>query len=351
MWRRRVDARNDASAGRGAVAPEMEGLCFRCYLPDHRKRDCTNEEVCVRCWLRGHPARECKRPRSPSSEEELRTLALAKFERRRSPIREELVGARRGPGREPGRAAAPAPPPRPVTPPPAPTPPPPPPPPPPAATVAPLTLSLPPMGAPPPLCAEPERAPLCSRVHEAPALCVVRRTAAMCDLERRLRFAMVASVGGRRPAVSAEQVAAALRWRGIPATAFSVHAHAPEDFLVVLESAEVSLVLEGIPPHAWDVDVVEDLLGKTCAVEEVAPETRSRADMSLFRLTTWTSQLAAIPVARTLAVPEPRRIVEGKLSPARELPESTVTQAEAPAASKVVEEITTLQYRVLMHVE
>jgi hypothetical protein len=101
---------------------------------------------------------------------------------------------------------------------------------------------------------------------------------------------MVASVGGRRPAVSAEQVAAALRWRGIPATAFSVHAHAPEDFLIVLESAElrrhvaalpsvlvagaplvlrpwnrqaqgklvplrsrVSLVLEGIPPHAWDV--------------------------------------------------------------------------------------------------
>jgi hypothetical protein len=112
----------------------------------------------------------------------------------------------------------------------------------------------------------------------------------MSDLERRLRFTMVASVGGRRPAVSAEQVAAALRWRGIPATAFSVHAHAPEDFLVVLESAElrrhvaalpsvlvagaplvlrpwnrqaqgklvplrsrVSLVLEGIPPHAWDV--------------------------------------------------------------------------------------------------
>jgi hypothetical protein len=109
-------------------------------------------------------------------------------------------------------------------------------------------------------------------------------------LERRLRFAMVASVGGRRPAVSTEQVAAALRWRGIPATVFSVHSHAPEDFLIVLESAElrrhvaglpsvlvagtplvlrpwnrqvqakqvplrsrVFLVLEGIPPHAWDV--------------------------------------------------------------------------------------------------
>jgi hypothetical protein len=70
------------------------------------------------------------------------------------------------------------------------------------------------------LCVEPEAPPVDSRVHEAPALCVVRRTAAMCDLERRLRFAMVASVGGRRPAVSTEQVVAALRWRGIPATVF-----------------------------------------------------------------------------------------------------------------------------------
>jgi hypothetical protein len=33
MWRRRVEARNDAAAGRGAVAPEMDGLCFRCYEP------------------------------------------------------------------------------------------------------------------------------------------------------------------------------------------------------------------------------------------------------------------------------------------------------------------------------
>jgi hypothetical protein len=139
--------------------------------------------------------------------------------------------------------------------------------------------------------------------------------------------------------VSAEQVSAALRWRGIPATAFSVHTHAPEDFLTVLESAElrryitalpsvlvagaplvlrpwnlqaqakqvplrskVFLVLEEIPPHAWDVEVVEDLLGNACAVEEVAPETRSRADLSLFKLSAWTSDLDAIPVARTLAV-------------------------------------------------
>jgi hypothetical protein len=49
---------------------------------------------------------------------------------------------------------------------------------------------------------------------ETPQLCVVRKTASMGDLEQRLRFAMVASVGGRRPPVSCEQVAAALKWRG-----------------------------------------------------------------------------------------------------------------------------------------
>ncbi|KAK1653228.1 hypothetical protein QYE76_071033 [Lolium multiflorum] len=382
MWRRRVEARSDAAAGR-AVAPEMEGLCFRCYEPGHRKRDCTNDEVCVRCWLRGHPARECKRPGSPSSEEELRNLALAKLARRRSPVRGEVAGARRGPVRVPGRAAAPAPPLRAPSPPPVPTPTPPlpPPPPPPVAHITPLSLSLPPMGALPPLCVEPECAPRSGRVLEAPVLCVVRRTAAMGDLERRLRFAMVASVGGRRPAVSSEQVAVALRWRGVPAAVFSVHAHAPEDFLIVLESAElrrhvatlpsvlvagaplvlrpwnrqaqakqvplkskVFLVLEGIPPHAWDVGIVEDLLGKTCAVEEVAPETRSRADLSLFKLSAWTSDLGAIPVSRMLAIPEPRRSDAGSLQPARELSVAAVAQEAAQEA-----EIQTLQYKVLIH--
>jgi hypothetical protein len=71
QWTRRIEARNDAGAsGWGAAAPEMRGLCFRCFLPGHRKKDCTNAEVCMRCWQKGHPAMECKRPRSPSATEE-----------------------------------------------------------------------------------------------------------------------------------------------------------------------------------------------------------------------------------------------------------------------------------------
>jgi hypothetical protein len=128
----------------------------------------------------------------------------------------------------------------------------------------------------------------------------------------------------------------------VPEGTVSVHAYAPEDFLVVFESEElrnhvagmppvlvagaplsfrpwnrqaqatlvplktrVSLVFEGIPPHAWDTAVVEDILGKSCAVDEVAPETKARSDLSLFKLSAWTSELEDIPVARMLAVPEP----------------------------------------------
>ncbi|KAK1643711.1 hypothetical protein QYE76_061516 [Lolium multiflorum] len=238
MWRRRVEASNaEGPAGWGAPAPEMEGLCFRCFEPGHRKRECANAEVCLRCWQRDHPAKGCTRPRSPSSEDELRNRALAKLARRSSPVRERKE--------------------RPW----------------------------------PPISVEPLRAEaqdlLVEEALEAPQLCVVRRTVAMGDLEQRLRFAMVASVGGRRPSLSCTQVVAAFKWRGVPENAMSVHTFAPEDFIVIFASAElrdhvasrppvlvaraplcwrpwnrqgqaelvpmqtrVSLVLEGIPPHA-----------------------------------------------------------------------------------------------------
>jgi hypothetical protein len=103
--------------------------------------------------------------------------------------------------------------------------------------------------------------------------------------------------------VSCEQLAAVLRWRGVPEGTLSVHVFTLEDFLVVCESLElrdhiaampavlvaeaplsfrpwnrqaqatmvpmsrkVMLLLEGLPPHAWDTSVVEDVLGKSCAV-------------------------------------------------------------------------------------
>jgi hypothetical protein len=77
---------------------------------------------------------------------------------------------------------------------------------------------------------EPARGAVGDEAMASPHLCVVRRTAAMCDLEQRLLLAMVATVGGRRPAVVCDQVLAALKWRGVPEGTVSVHAFAPEDF-------------------------------------------------------------------------------------------------------------------------
>jgi hypothetical protein len=196
----------------------------------------------------------------------------------------------------------------------------------------------------------------------------------MNKLEQRLRFAMVPYVGGNRPAVSCDQVSVALASVGVLASAASVHLFAPEDFLVVFSrsefrnrvtarpelfiagaplffkqwnrqsqathvsmSSKILLAVEGIPPHAWETEVVDYLLGKACVILEVAPETRSRADMSLFKLSSWTSDLESIPVARTLVVPEPVAAPpEGGLA----------------SASRVVEAsgVVSLNYKVLVHV-
>jgi hypothetical protein len=122
---------------------------------------------------------------------------------------------------------------------------------------------------------------------EAP-LCVIRRSPGMVDLERRLRHAMVAYVGGSRPEMTCDQVSMAIAARmRVSVNQFSVHRYLPEDFLVVFAIAElrnrvavlpylehggfslyfrqwtrqaqatrvvmrtwVYLVLEGVPPHA-----------------------------------------------------------------------------------------------------
>lgn len=65
------------------------------------------------------------------------------------------------------------------------------------------------------------------------------------------------------------------------------------------------LVIEGIPPHAWELEVVESLLGGACIIDSVAPTTSSRTDMASFLLTAWTADPEAIPTRRWLVIPEP----------------------------------------------
>ena len=68
---------------------------------------------------------------------------------------------------------------------------------------------------------------------------------------------------------------------------------------------KVWIEIEGIPPHAWERETAEELLGSSCKVEVVAPETSSREDLSSFKLTAWTADPEEIPKLRWLAVPEP----------------------------------------------
>ncbi|VAH74691.1 unnamed protein product [Triticum turgidum subsp. durum] len=156
-------------------------------------------------------------------------------------------------------------------------------------------------------------------------LCVVRRTLAMNDLERRLQLAMVVYAGGGRRAMSPEFVLEAIQDKvGVLPERMSIHRHRPEDFLVVFARADdrnrvsampvmehrgvrlyfrqwirqaqathaamqfkVKIVMEGIPPHAWEREVAETLLGSACLVDTIDPETSSRSDLSAFRLTAW----------------------------------------------------------------
>jgi hypothetical protein len=199
-------------------------------------------------------------------------------------------------------------------------------------------------------------------------ICYVRRGPWMDDLEWRLRDALVAFTGGNRPSVLCDQVARALRER-LGAHGFSVHPHHPEGFLIVLASEElkrrvtaspslpcagsklffwpctclayatkvylrtkVHLVLEGIPPHAWDQEVAEDLVGTTCKVEGITPKSRSRTDLALFRMTAWTDDPEMIPSARTLVILEP-------------VPAPVVEQAGERT------ELETPRYHVLIHID
>ncbi|XP_044403140.1 uncharacterized protein [Triticum aestivum] len=318
------------SPPRQEVIPEMKDKCFRCLEKGHFRRDCTNLEVCIRCGLQGHGSRDCKRPRSPSSADELRREAIAKVARRSSP--------RVSPDLPPPRAPILSPPPPP-----------------------PPTLRQADVGRAWPQLAPPRLQVTFDMEDGAAGLCVVRRSQSMEDLERRLRFAMVAYVGGARRRLSPQRVHEILEGKlDISADQASVHPYRPEDFLVVFASAEIRnrvaacpsvefqgdrllfrpwnrqsqavhsvmgfkvwLVLEGIPPHAWDRATAEELLGSSCKVDVVASESTSRADLSSFKLSAWTADPDEIPTMRWLAVPEPG------------------TEAPPPL----------LQYKVLIHVD
>ncbi|KAK1683834.1 hypothetical protein QYE76_044682 [Lolium multiflorum] len=340
-WRGHVENRGIAGpSSNRQVAPEMAGLCFKCFRPGHHKKDCHNDPLCFRCGQDGHEAKACKRPRSPASEDELRRTALANFAHQSPCGLCDPMHPRRQPGARPSpppladsgppRALGP-PPPHPGREPPQPN------------LLRPSSPGEP----------QAQRRRLSAPIdleEESPGapLCIVHRSRSMAELERRLHHAVLASVDGDRRAVSCAQVSAALEAeRGITAEGCSVHPFQPGIFLIVMATADLRTRMLSHTYHSSRSILVrqaldesgasyqEELLGSSCVVEELASETWSRADLALFRLSAWTDNIELIPPARTLVIPKPEEVEE----------------RSSALALRHREEVSTLRYRVLIHVD
>ena len=154
----------------------------------------------------------------------------------------------------------------------------------------------------------------------------------MEEAEEVLARGMVATITGTRPSVSPADVEASLHAMfELQHDNFTVHKHAPEDFLIIFSSRlimdrmasdhlinaarfslllrpwcklahatagsfaySVQLELRGIPAQAWHLSTAEHILGTGCWVERLHPDTRSRADLAVFRLTGRVRDLASI---------------------------------------------------------
>ena len=81
--------------------------------------------------------------------------------------------------------------------------------------------------------------------------------------------------------------------------------------------------------------MVEHLLGTSCVMDQIAPETADRSDLGTFRATGWTANVDEIPPERELWIPEPANFV---MEEARPRPVGRDTERGL------------LQYRVLIHV-
>ncbi|XBI27060.1 hypothetical protein VPH35_051614 [Triticum aestivum] len=73
---------------------------------------------------------------------------------------------------------------------------------------------------------------------------------------------------------------------------------------------QVDIMIEGIPSHAWTTETAAEILGSSCLVESLAPETENREDLSLFKLRAWCIDPDEVPVAKRIWVPEPE-VFEG----------------------------------------
>ena len=63
---------------------------------------------------------------------------------------------------------------------------------------------------------------------------------------------------------------------------------------------QVDIMIEGIPSHTWTTKTAAEILGTSCLVESLAPETKNREDLSLFKLRAWCIDPDEVPVAKRI---------------------------------------------------
>ncbi|CAM0956503.1 unnamed protein product [Alopecurus aequalis] len=291
----------------------MAGKCLNCLQGGHYKRDCTNKQVCILCGDEGHESGGSKSPHSPVSEEELRRQALDAVARRVLPMVRSGAGSQPG-GRDEGALAARQPgalgqrtP---------------------AGTLGPFA------GAPTP---HGGGSPARRVMDEAWPLEVLlgnrSRTIRLASYSVRLVWRRWRTGSGLLwwlMLVEHGRRFRSQRWR----TRWWCGLVSPgvrRDELSC--DPKVQLSVEGIPPHIWDVDTMKQVLGTSCTLTAVAPETTDRSDMGTFRADGWTVDPEGIPPVRELWVPEPREGVP------------------FPRLVRRIKELGLLLYRVLIHVE
>ncbi|CAL4993712.1 unnamed protein product [Urochloa decumbens] len=78
-------------------------------------------------------------------------------------------------------------------------------------------------------------------------------------------------------------------------------AHAEDDILL----SKITVKVDGIPAHAWDLDTASKLLAPHAWIERVDPATLSKDNLSTFKVAAWTRDPHALPARKKLLVAEP----------------------------------------------
>lgn len=99
----------------------------------------------------------------------------------------------------------------------------------------------------------------------------------------------------------------------------------------------VSLVLEGVPSHAWREDIAAKILTPSCWIQEIDASTRAGDDLSAFKVTAWTAHPSYISLLCWLGI-------SGDEAPCRLF-------AGGPALPPYLREKKNLAYKVLIHIK